>query len=147
MKTLWDDATCRELLTRIGRLTPDTPPRWGRLQCTQMVVHVTDAFKLYAGDLQCRGKWTPACVPVVKHAFIYLVPIPKNVPTAPELLARTPGSWTDEVARLNRAVASFAQLRTRDDWPPHPIFGRLSRRAYGVLAYKHTDHHLRQFGV
>ena len=30
---------------------------------------------------------------------------------------------------------------------PHPVFGNLSYRAYGVLIARHADHHLKQFGV
>jgi hypothetical protein len=28
-----------------------------------------------------------------------------------------------------------------------PLFGPLTGREWGALAYKHADHHLRQFGV
>jgi hypothetical protein len=28
----------------------------------------------------------------------------------------------------------------------HPFFGRMTQEETGVLAYKHSDHHLRQFG-
>jgi len=31
--------------------------------------------------------------------------------------------------------------------PVHPLPGRLSYREWGVATYKHTDHHLRQFGA
>lgn len=147
MKTLWDPPTERELLTRIRSLRPDTPPRWGRFTCPQMVVHVTDAFALYMGELACAAKWTPARYPPLKQALVYVVPFPKHVPTAPELLARAPGTWEGETARLERMMGAFASQRDRTEWPLHPIFGRLSRRAYGVLAYRHTDHHLRQFGA
>ena len=147
MRTLWDPAAHDEIATRINRLTPGSPARWGRMTCAQMVVHVTDAFALYLGELNSAGKRTPLQYPPLKHAFVYLIPIPKNVPTAPELIARVPGEWSDEIAQLHRAMSSFASQRARQDWPAHPIFGRLSCRAYGVLAYKHTDHHLRQFGV
>jgi hypothetical protein len=73
--------------------------------------------------------------------------MPKNVPTARELKLRAPGEWEAEMARLRAAIARFGDRRSSTDWPLHPIFGRMSARAYGVLAYKHTDHHLRQFGV
>jgi hypothetical protein len=33
------------------------------------------------------------------------------------------------------------------DWPVHPIFGTLSPLAWGVLVYRHVDHHFTQFGV
>ena len=147
MKTLWDPRTREEVLTRIRQLTPERPAQWGRMSCPQMVVHVTDAFDLYMGVLTSTGKRTPLQYAPLKQAFVYLVPIPKNVPTAPELIARVPGDWNAELARLQRALSTFAAQHARTDWPLHPIFGRMSRRAYGVLAYRHTDHHLRQFGV
>jgi hypothetical protein len=147
VKTLWDPRTQEELRTRIRSLRADTPARWGRFTCPQMVVHITDAFALYSGELSCAARWTPARYPPLKQAIVYLMPFPKNVPTAPELLARTPGRWEDEIVRLEKALTAFISQRDRTEWPAHPIFGRLSGRAYGVLAYRHTDHHLRQFGA
>ncbi|MFI5451141.1 DUF1569 domain-containing protein [Pedobacter sp. UC225_61] len=29
----------------------------------------------------------------------------------------------------------------------HPIFGKMSTEQWDVLLWKHTDHHLRQFGA
>ncbi|HEY0875317.1 MAG TPA: DUF1569 domain-containing protein [Vicinamibacterales bacterium] len=147
MKTLWDPRRQQELLTRIRSLRPDAPARWGRFTCPQMVVHATDALALYCGDLQCEVKRTPLLYPPLKQAIVYLMPMPKNVPTARVLLARAPGRWDEEIARLEQAIATFASHHARTEWPLHPLFGRLSARAYGVLAYRHTDHHLRQFGV
>jgi hypothetical protein len=147
MKSLWDPRRREEVLARIRQLTPDRPGLWGRMTCPQMVVHLTDAFDLYMGVLSTAGKRTPLQYPPLKQMLVYIVPIPKNVPTAPELIARLPGEWTDEIARLEKAISTFSAQQTRRDWPLHPLFGRMSGRAYGVLAYRHTDHHLRQFGV
>ena len=72
--------------------------------------------------------------------------------TADELL-RLPDDGTrrelidGELRELESQMARFAGMRDREDWPAHPFFGRLSRRSWGVLGYKHLDHHLRQFGV
>jgi hypothetical protein len=62
------------------------------------------------------------------------------------LISRKPGEWEEEVEKLRVALSRFCE-RSGDDWPAHPVFGRMTRRAWGALAYKHTDHHLRQFGV
>ena len=147
VKTLWDAPAQAELQSRMEGLGPDSRARWGRMTCPQMIVHVTDAFALYMGEMRAAGKRTPLQYPPLKQAFVYLLPIPKNVPTAPELIARKPGEWDAEIHRLRTTLATFCGQCTRLDWPLHPIFGRLSPRAYGVLAYKHTDHHLRQFGA
>lgn len=29
----------------------------------------------------------------------------------------------------------------------HDFFGKMTKEQIGILVYKHTDHHLRQFGV
>jgi hypothetical protein len=31
--------------------------------------------------------------------------------------------------------------------PPHPLFGPLTRQEWAVATYKHTAHHLGQFGA
>jgi hypothetical protein len=147
MKSLWNRQIHDEVVDRVARLTRDHPPLWGKMTCPQMVVHITDAFGMYCGDVRVGFKNTPIQYFPLKHAFLYVLPMPKNVPTARELKLRVPGEWNAEIARLRDAIARFGSRREHADWPLHPIFGRMSARAYGVLAYKHTDHHLRQFGV
>ena len=147
MKSLWNPHLRDELVRRLAGLTPDRPAQWGRMTCPQMVVHVTDAFAMYCGDITAPVKHTPLLYFPLKHAIVYLLPMPKNAPTARELKSRAPGEWNAEMERLHSAIARFADRGMRADWPLHPLFGRLSLRAYGVLAYKHTDHHLRQFGA
>jgi hypothetical protein len=147
MKSVWDAHVQAELLSRTAALEPGRLPRWGRFTCPRMLVHITDALAMYMGDLPAGGKWTPLRYSPLKQIFIYVLPIPRNVPTARELLSREPGTWVEEQERFAQTLAAFCGRDTRVEWPIHPLFGRLSRRALGVLAYKHTDHHLRQFGA
>jgi hypothetical protein len=136
------------LLERAARLSPDATPAWGRLTAPQMLVHVTDALRMAFGDVRCAPKhMTLLRRTPVKQLVIYWLPFPKGTPTAPELLARAATSWDDELARLREAVGRFDPAVAPARWPEHPIFGALSGRAWGVLAYRHADHHLRQFGV
>ena len=79
--------------------------------------------------------------------IIYVAPFPKGSPTAPELLARAPGDWAHDVADVQALLARAGSARTTDSWPEHPAFGKLSTRAWGVLIYRHMDHHLKQFGA
>jgi hypothetical protein len=41
----------------------------------------------------------------------------------------------------------FENLDPKLVWPDHPVFAKMSRKAWCVLGYRHMDHHLRQFGV
>ena len=112
-----------------------------------MVVHITDALRMATGELAVRAKRHPARLPPLKQLLIYVVPMAKGLPTAPELLARAPVSIDDEIEAFRIAVEQFAARPLDRAWPDHPLFGSMSRTAWGVLAYKHCDHHLTQFGV
>ena len=66
---------------------------------------------------------------------------------APELKSRSPLSFDGEVEAFLAAAEMFHARDVTVAVPAHPIFGSMSRRSWGVLMYKHCDHHLRQFGV
>jgi hypothetical protein len=146
MKTLWQDERRRELVDRIGRLTPEAKPRWGRMDAPQMVAHLAASVRMAIGDLPTVMKRTPLRHPPLKQLIIYVLPFPKGAPTVPEL-RRAPVAWQKEVDDLRALLDRFATRERSGSWPSHPAYGPLSARGWGVLTYKHCDHHLRQFGV
>lgn len=147
MKSLWQPDTVRVVHNRIERLSPDLKPAWGKMSAPQMVVHLTDCMKMATGELQVEPKKVFLRYPVVKQLILYLAPMPKGVPTARELIARQPTEWPDDVRQLRMAIDRFSSRDRGSSWPDHPVFGRMSARDWGVLAYRHVDHHLRQFGA
>ncbi len=146
MKSLWNESNRRELDTRIARLTAAHEPLWGRMTAPQMVAHVAEALRMATGELPVPRRKTPFHHPVIKQLLVYFVPMPKGLPTAKEL-QRTPRAWEVEVADLRGMLQTFAARDRQAPWPVHPVFGPLSAHAWGVLALRHCDHHLRQFGV
>jgi hypothetical protein len=147
MKSMWDPGRRQELRQRLAGLDPGRPARWGRLSAPQAVVHLADSLRMAMGELPVAPRRMPIRHPPLKQLIVYWLPFPRNAPTAPELLARAPGEWRAEVESLLSLMERFAARRPEGPWPEHPAFGRLSGRAWGVLAYRHTDHHLRQFGA
>jgi hypothetical protein len=149
MKSMWDGNGPRDIRERVGRLAADRRPAWGAMNAPQMVCHLAESLKMALGELKVVPKRLPIRYPPLKQFIIYVAPFPKNVPTAPELLARAPQTWTADLADLQALVDRFAEQGQDPHraWPDHPAFGRLSRRAWGVLVYRHMDHHLRQFGA
>ena len=146
-RTLWSESDRSELLARVDRLSPDMHPLWGKMSATQMMTHLTEWMRLATGELKSAPRNLPMRYPGIKQLIIYLMPWPHGVPTAPELLARDSSGWDVERADFTERLRSFEKLKSSSDWPLHPAFGRLSTNEWGVLGYKHTDHHLRQFGV
>jgi len=104
--------------------------------------------KMGTGEYAVAPMLSPLKLPVLNKLFVHYAPFPKNVSTAPELVVTdTPHAWSVDVAELERALTGMV-LRGKDaSWPDHPAFGKLSADDWGVLVYRHVDHHLRQFGV
>ena len=148
MRTMWDAARADDIRERVARLTPACTRQWGRMSPQQMVCHLSESLKMALGDLQVAPKPMPIRYPPLKQVIVYLAPFPKNAPTAPELtIGATPRPWANDVTSLQTLIDRFTARLPEAKWPDHPAFGRLSRRAWGALAYRHMDHHLRQFGV
>ena len=146
-RTLWIEGDREDLLARVDKLRPDMTPAWGKMNATQMMTHLTEWMRLATGELTAAPRNKPMRYPVIKQLIIYVMPWPKGVPTAPELLSRESSGWDAELADFTERLRSFEQWKSRSDWPLHPAFGRLSTMEWGALGYRHTDHHLRQFRV
>jgi hypothetical protein len=100
------------------------------------------------GELTVPSKNLPLRYTPIKQLVIYVLPFPKSAPTAPELLKRCDGArLADERQAMTEMFARLAAVKPGDPLQEHPAFGVLSYDAYGVLLARHTDHHLKQFGV
>jgi hypothetical protein len=144
MTSIFEASTRQALAKRFQQITPESQRR--SMTSAQAVAHLTDALKMALGDLPIALRKTPLRFTPIKQLIIYVAPFPKGAPTAPELIAR---SATDFDAELRSFVGMLD--RCADPRQPlaleHPAFGKMSRRDWGVLIYRHTDHHLRQFGA
>ena len=148
MASIFDPAAREAILGRIGRLTPDRKPVWGRFTAPEMVCHVSCALRQGLGELEAGPPAGPLSHAPLNWLVIHVLPWPKGKgKSPPEFLATRPTTWQDDVSRLRDLVRRFADRGPSAEWPPSRVFGRISGRSWGVLEHKHLDHHLRQFGV
>jgi len=148
MLSLWQPDARAALRARLTTLRPDAPPLWGKMNRPQMLAHVNDTLRMSTGDLAVAPRKLLLRWPPLKQLMIYVLPFPKGVPTARELLARIDDAqFEQEAAAFPEMLERFASRPVDAPMPAHPAFGPLTRRAWGVLAYRHVDHHFRQFGV
>lgn len=146
MPTIWNDADRQALVTRIRHVSPDAQAQWGRMTARGMLAHLHECARMALGELDVPSKKLPIRYTPLKQFIIYLMPFPKGAPTAPELVRRQADDWIAELVDLEAAIDRLAAKSPAAAWPDHPAFGTMSRRAWGTLVYRHTDHHLRQFG-
>ena len=148
MRSFWDRGTRDDYCRRIALLTPESTPRWGTFTAAQMVAHLNDSLRMAIGELPTASKKGPFRYWPLKPLVLYVLPFPKGVPTAPELLARCASADLAEEQAAFRVLADRAASKPATDrWPEHPAFGALDRTAWGKLGSKHIEHHLKQFGV
>jgi hypothetical protein len=152
MKTFARDECRAEILARLRQVRPDSARRWGTMTAHQMICHCACACRMACGDAHARDIGTAMTRGVIKWIALY-VPMrwPAGVPTVPELDSRTietiPADFAADVATLERLLDQIRARGHAAAWPRHPIFGRMSERAWLRWAYLHMDHHLRQFGA
>ena len=146
MATILDAEARAALARRVYALTPEAQRRWGSMTSAQAMAHLADALKMALGEMHVTARQSPLRWMLIKKLIIHVAPMPKSAPTVPELKGRAAGDFTAEAAAicsmLDRCADPAQSLATE-----HPTFGRLSRHDWGTLIYKHTDHHLRQFGA
>src|SRR5215467_1324365 len=148
MDTFADPDTRAICCKRIARIAPDTPARWGRMNAHQMVCHLRDSFHVATGEKYASPATNLFQRSVIKWIALHTpVSWPHNVPTRPEVEqgrgGTPPGDWERDRAELVAVALAFAD---RTEFRAHPIFGKMGRSDWMVWAYRHTDHHLRQFG-
>jgi hypothetical protein len=148
MRSLLDASARDAVLRRIGTLRDDGRPLWGRMSAGEMVCHLSQALEQALGESNPGPPKGPFKSFPINWLMIHAVPWPKGKAQSPRaFLTQRPASWDADVGKLRSLIERFGARRASEPWPPSIVFGKLSGRSYGVLFYKHIDHHLRQFGV
>ena len=148
MASIFDSKDRAALLGRIERLGPHAKRQWGQMSPAQMQVHIGDGLRIALGTKHCQPKRGPMSLAPVRWLVIHSpIPWPKGAPTAPELKNPPTADWDADRAQLLADIKLVAARGESFDFTPHPAFGKLSGHSWGVLMWRHIDHHLRQFGV
>jgi len=148
MKTIFDKSTRDELTNRINSINENSQPVWGKMNVYQMTKHCIIWNEWVLG----RGNF------VYKQEFLGKIfgkmalrsntkddkPLSKNMPAGRAFTIKEKGGdlktqitiWTNHII----AFEHFA-----NDHFIHDFFGKMTNEQIGIFAYKHNDHHLRQF--
>lgn len=150
MKTLRDESCRDELVARINSLRADAKPAWGKMNVEQMLSHLVQGNELpFVASVPDRSSFVSSNV--IKPLVLYVMPIPKEVKTSPQMdqqqEGRPPLGFDVDKALLIESIDKLGSVPADHDCLGHPFFGPMSAKQWGRLAYKHMDHHLRQFGV
>ena len=138
----------RELLQRLEKLTPKSRPLWGKMNVCQMVSHCQKPLDVADGSLKLKRSFLGMLFGKMAKNNFLKNKIRKNLPTHPSFKVEDTPDFETEWGTLISLVKKFGEkgpevIATKK----HPLFGEMTEEEWGVLQYKHLDHHLKQFDV
>jgi hypothetical protein len=150
MKKLYDAGVAAEMNNRVHQLTHQSVALWGKMSTEQMLSHVQVPMKLALGDIRMRRHiFGYIFGPKAKQQLLKEIPFAKNLPTDPRFKRK--GNDHNFLVEKNRVMDLLDRFVDIDPAAigryPHPFFGTMTQEEWGVLLWKHLDHHLQQFGV
>ena len=151
MGSILNERDRAEIDSRLRSLSASSTARWGSMNVAGMLQHLRLSASMALGEmaLPSANKRAFQVFPL-KHLILYVLPFPKGAPTAPGLKpvnAEGAASFEEERAALLELLQRIGTGPAEGAGPAHPLFGPLTWREWGVVTYKHADHHLKQFGV
>jgi hypothetical protein len=148
-KNFYDDETYEALIARLERLTPETAPRWGRMNAAQMCAHCAEVAEVANGGPLVGTPWYVRLMGgLIKKMVLSVKPYPRGAKTHPQFEIPTSVEFDEQKARLVTVLAGMHSAgRAHAAETRHPIFGSMSADEHGWATYKHLNHHLTQFGL
>lgn len=145
-RTLLDVVDRSRIVERVRKVRPDSAAAWGTFDAPRMICHLSDQMRVALGEAPAKPIHNLVTRTLVKFLVVHtgFRPPKGKVQTAPEMLASKPGAWDADVADC---VALIERIGSGAARAVHPAFGPLTPEEWGKLCWKHTDHHLMQFGV
>lgn len=148
MHNLFEPAIATEIIERLGKVQSTTQPQWGRMNAAQMMAHCQAPFEVFFGGLKLkRGIVSYLFGRMAKRKLFSDKPWPKGLPTAKEFVVADQREFEKERDQLVSLIRRFSAEGAALPESVHPFFGKMTTEEWALLAYKHLDHHLQQFGA
>ena len=148
MRSILNEGDRTAITNRMRSLSVSSTRRWGSMDLVSMLRHLQLSARMTLGELDVPSVNKRAFqVFPLKHLILYVLPFPKGAPTAPKLKPDSATSLEEERAALLDLLERIGTGPREGMGPAHPLFGPLSWCEWGVVTYKHADHHLKQFGA
>lgn len=150
MKTIFDKHIREALINRIEHINDDKKAAWGKMNVFQMLKHNTYWNVWILGQDNYIYKQAFIGKIFGKIALIKMIkdekPFDKNIPTSKQFKPKElTGNLELEKLKWISLVNAYEGYNNPNFI--HDFFGKMTKEHIGILVYKHTDHHLRQFGV
>jgi hypothetical protein len=146
MKSILDKATRDEVKGRINLINENSTAQWGKMNVSQMLKHCTQWDEMALGKTKYKQSFFGKLIG--RFALKDMMkdePMKKNLPTVPSFKIKENCNVKEEKTKWLKLLDEYNHFSS--DGFLHPFFGTVTKEQAGRMAYKHIDHHLRQFNV
>jgi hypothetical protein len=150
MKNIFDPKVSDEFVGRINQLTPQTQPKWGKMNVQQMLAHCNVTYEMAYENKHPKAKGFKKFMlkMFVKPIVVTDKPYSHNSRTAPEFLITDERKFEVEKQRLIDYINKTVSLGEKSfEGKESNSFGVLNSKEWNMMFTKHLEHHLSQFGV
>ncbi|NQX39627.1 Protein of unknown function [Pedobacter steynii] len=150
MKTIFDPAIREELTRRVDTLDENKKALWGKMNVFQMTRHcsIWNEWVLGKNRLVYKQEWLGKIFGkmALRSNTKDDKPLGKGMPAGKAFTVKQKeGDLNAQKKILLDLITDFENFS--NDQFIHDFFGKMTREQIGIFAYKHSDHHLRQFNV
>jgi hypothetical protein len=148
MRTIGDPRVNGRLIERVQSLSLGSERRWGKMNIQQMLTHLAGGMELVLDGRPFGITPNPRTLLKV-YALKLPVPWPRGAPNPlnPASVDVPESDFENARHRVLAALDALGSWEKSPETPVHPAFGELTTREWQRWAYKHADHHLKQFSA
>ena len=148
-RNIYNKSDVLGIIARVEMLSSDSERHWGKMNVDQMLahlnafletaLHINSPKRLFIGKI--IGKF-------FKSRYISEKQFSRNSPTHKKYIFINAQDLENEKLRSVELLKQFFDGGiSKCTTEPHPFFRYLTPEEWGIVQWKHFDHHLRQFGV
>lgn len=149
MRSLFEADAANGILARLNNLQPATKSLWGKMNVSQMLAHCHAPLQVALGEKQLKRRLVGLLFGrIARKSMLKPGDFTKNLPTDPGFLVKDDRDFDTAKKQLESLIQRFSEADSQSvAAKTHPFFGKMTAEEWGILQWKHLDHHLRQFGV
>ncbi|WP_293890935.1 DUF1569 domain-containing protein [Flavobacterium sp.] len=149
MSSIYNKTDNEIIISRINKLSPDSPAQWGKMTVDQMLSHCQAPIDFAMGNTPMKANFLMRLIgKMIKNKVLGGTEFKKNSPTAPSFIRTEVYDFEQTKNELIQKISIFSDkgkdaIKTTN----HPFFGELTYDEWSKMHTMHLNHHLKQFGV
>lgn len=151
VKNLHNKIFFDEIVSRIELLNQNSERKWGKMTVSQMLYHCTLILKVAIGEIELEKinfLYKTIGIATKNELKIFGNGIPHNMPTFTKLIVNFECNFEVEKKLLLETLFSYFEVYENKKLPKnHVLFGEMTEKDWGILEYRHLNHHLKQFNI